>query len=114
MHQKYDHKTNDHGGQPDKSQLAILHFHHAAKSLFPGLGRDQRQDAFDHQHQTYRQQQGGTQLLFTACAARVAHVLEEVGIRLQHHDIALALEAVAVSIQTAVEGIKLRVFTVSL
>ena len=48
---QHEQGTGRHRGHADKADLAVLHFGEATKRVAPEGGRDQRQDAFEHQHE---------------------------------------------------------------
>lgn len=63
MHKQHYQKAGQHGSQADKTQLTILHFHHALKGLPPSLRGYQRQHSLNNQYKTKSQQQCRVQLV---------------------------------------------------
>src|SRR5574340_1329123 len=57
-HKVQQHQADEHRSQPDKTDLAVAHFGKPAESFPPQARHEERQDAFDNQHQSECGKQG--------------------------------------------------------
>jgi hypothetical protein len=98
--------------QAKESDLSVFELQELLKQAPPPQWRHHRHQALQDEHQAQGQQEGVKQDLLSGCrtARCAAHAFEELGTaRIQHHDIAFAVEAGFVSFQAAVELGKLRI-----
>ena len=108
-------QSGKHSTEPEKPDLSVLQLQQLCKQAPPSAGRQKGQQALDHKNQGQRRQQiDGIQDLLLARRgsgrrAGSTHDLEELGRRIQDHDIALLRESRLVGIQAAIELGKLRV-----
>ena len=59
MQQAQEDQPHRHRYQPDHTQLLVGQLGHRLEGTAPGLRRDKRQDALEHEHQRARGQQNG-------------------------------------------------------
>src|SRR5213595_3590912 len=122
-----EHCTDENGDQSDEAKLSVGEFGKAAKCIAPCARSDERKQTFEHQHERARGQKGfrhsispfeSAGLLASARTrrpsgcARLLEILEELGARIKHHDVALVSERRLVCLEAAVERVELRILTV--
>src|SRR5215467_11318639 len=111
-HEIENQQADQHRGQPEEAYLPVSELRDAAKGIAPQLRQEKGKDPLDDQHQGERHDERGAHSL--AASSRVPEVLEELRIGVEHQDVALVLEARAVGVEAAPEGIELRVLAESL
>src|SRR5262249_26251791 len=102
-----DQQADHHRGQPEKADLTVSELGYAPEGVAPHLRQKEWQHALDDQHQGERHEERRAHSL--AAPSRAPEIPEELRIGIEHEDIALVLEARAVSVEAAIEGVELRI-----
>ena len=130
IRQEKQQQAGQHQDQPDEADLAVGHLRTSAKGVrarrrAPGTAARLRSSAPARTPSTgappscvanaaHRSPRTGPavsrrRLLSAAAAGRILQVLEEVRTRVEHQDVALVAEALAIRLEAAVEGVELGV-----
>src|SRR6267378_5741201 len=103
--EKQDQQADQHRRKPEKTDLSVSELRDAAERVAPQRREKKREHALDDQHQGKSHYERGAHSL--AALPRISEILEELGIGIEHDDIALVLEGGPVGVEAAVEGVEL-------
>src|SRR6266853_1986712 len=103
--EKQDQQADQHRRKPEKTDLSVSELRDAAERVAPQRREKKREHALDDQHQGKSHYERGAHSL--AALPRISEILEELGIGIEHDDIALVLEGGPVGVEAAIEGVEL-------
>src|SRR6266545_3634092 len=103
--EEQDQQADQHRGKPEKTDLSVSELRDAAEGLAPQRRKKKRQQALDNQHEGKCHEKRRAHSL--AALSRVSEIPEELGVGIEHDHVVLVLEARAVGVEAAVEGVEL-------